>query len=31
MSKTIIEKHMDGMLSVKNSGDSACFTVQLPK
>ena len=31
MSKTIIEKHMDGLLLVKNCDYGACFTVQLPK
>ena len=31
MSKTIIEQHMNGLLTVQNNNGGACFTVQLPK
>jgi len=31
MSKTIIEKHFDGELSVQNGADGAMFTISLPK
>ncbi|MCK5110608.1 MAG: DUF3365 domain-containing protein [Arcobacteraceae bacterium] len=31
MSKTIVEKHLNGTISVKNTEDGACFTVILPK
>ena len=31
MSKTIIEEHLQGVLTVKNEGPGAKFTIQLPK
>ncbi len=31
MSKTIIEKHLKGTISVHNSPKGACFTIRLPK
>ncbi len=31
MSKTIVEKHLHGELSVENINDGACFIVKLPK
>ena len=30
MSKEIIEKHMDGKMSVFNTGDGVCFSIKLP-
>ncbi len=30
MSKTIIEKHLNGIISVYNSGSGACFELELP-
>ncbi|MEA3331607.1 MAG: DUF3365 domain-containing protein [Campylobacterota bacterium] len=30
MSKTIVEKHLNGTLSVYNSDDGACFVIKLP-
>jgi PAS domain S-box-containing protein len=31
MSKTIIEKHLKGMLDVQNSENGVCFSIRLPK
>lgn len=31
MSKTIVEKHFKGTISVENSSKGACFTIRLPK
>jgi nitrogen fixation/metabolism regulation signal transduction histidine kinase len=31
MSKTIIDKHLYGNISVKNSNDGACFSVKIPR
>ena len=31
MSKTIVEKNMEGQLDVANDGQGACFTIRLPK
>ncbi|MBU0720336.1 transporter substrate-binding domain-containing protein [bacterium] len=31
MSKTIVEKHLHGILQVKNTQDGACFIVKIPK
>jgi signal transduction histidine kinase len=31
MSKTIVEKNMDGALLVENEGEGACFTIRLPR
>ena len=31
MSKTIIEKHLNGTIKVKNMDDGACFRIKLPK
>ncbi|MEA3369995.1 MAG: PAS domain S-box protein [Campylobacterota bacterium] len=30
MSKTIVEKHLEGLLSVENDNEGACFTIELP-
>ncbi|MEA3331610.1 MAG: HAMP domain-containing sensor histidine kinase, partial [Campylobacterota bacterium] len=30
MSRTIIEKHLEGSLSVKNSDEGACFNITIP-
>ena len=30
MSKTIVEKHLQGSLSVENNGEGACFIISLP-
>lgn len=31
MSKTIVEKHLEGLLEVENTEDGACFLIKLPK
>ncbi len=30
MSKTIIEKHLNGTIEVENTNDGVCFKIQLP-
>jgi signal transduction histidine kinase len=30
MSKTIVEKHLNGMISVENIGDGVCFSIKFP-